>query len=44
MIYGILYYAGGLLTLILAIFYWFSLYNSVYGNRKNQDENHSKRE
>ncbi len=34
MIYGILFYIGGLFTLGLAFVYWYSLYNSVYGKRK----------
>lgn len=42
MIYGILYYTGGFLTLSLAIFYWFTLYNSVYGKSKNYNEKPSK--
>ena len=42
MIYGILYYAGGLLTLSLAIFYWYTLYNSGYGKRKTSREKHNK--
>ncbi len=42
MIYGILYYSGGLLTICIALIYWYSLYNSVYGKKKINGEKHIK--